>query len=406
MATPSKYTQATINAALKLFTAKKIGSRQIARKLKIPRSTVESWLEECRKGRTVEGGDTTQAHKRGLMPEKPLQERVLALLRVKGRTIEELVTHARATAAQVRGALVALEKGYSIFHELSTGMYRLLKQPAPVEPSARHTILASPEGYFRIGIISDTHYGSKHFRPDVVQDLYRWFAGEAVQVVLHAGNWIDGEARFNKFDLLPEAHGMDAQIRIMVEQYPRIEGVNTLYVAGDDHEGWYNQREGVDIGKYLEMRANDAGRTDLQYVGYMEAFINLLWKQKKVSSQLLLVHPGGGSAYATSYAPQKFIESLQGGEKPAVAIFGHWHKIFDLLIRNVICLGAGCTKDLDTFGRKMKLAYHVGGTILELWMDEKGGTTRDRTEKRQYFDRGYHNNQWSLSGPVYTRGGK
>lgn len=79
-------------------------------------------------------------------------------------------------------------------------------------------------------------------------------------------------------------------------------------------------------------------------------------------------------------------------------LFGHWHKIFDLLIRNTICLGGGCTKDLDPFGRKMKLAYHIGGLIVETWQDEKGAIERWRVEKRQFFDRGYYNDQWRYAG--------
>ena len=158
------------------------------------------------------------------------------------------------------------------------------------------------------------------------------------------------------------------------------------------------QREGIDIGDFTESKALAAGRQDLVHLGFIEAFITLQNTGVDSATQLLLTHPGGGSAYAISYAPQKYIEALQGGEKPAVVMFGHWHKIFDELIRNVIALGAGCTKDLDPFGRKHKLAYHLGGMIVELWQDEKGAVHRWRVEKRQFFDRGYYNDQWRYAG--------
>lgn len=276
------------------------------------------------------------------------------------------------------------------------------RRPPPIQPSDElHTFRSDERGYYRFGVISDTHYGSKYAREDVCEDIYDWFAAEGVSRVYLPGNYIDGEFRFNRFELLDGCHGMTKQVDYFARRFPRRPGIDTYFVAGDDHEGWYAQSTGVDIGRYTERHAREElGRHDLRYLGYMEAFITLLHAAHGTSTQLLVAHPGGGSAYAISYAAQKFVEALQGGEKPAVILFGHWHKIFDLLIRNVICLGAGCTKDLDSFGRKKKLAYHVGGLIVELWQDAKGAIVRYRTEKKQYFDRGYHNEQWSHSGPI------
>ena len=252
-------------------------------------------------------------------------------------------------------------------------------------------------GYYKFGYLSDNHYCSKYCREDVNNDLYDWFAAEGVRTVYNTGNWIDGEARFNKHDIT--VHGMQNQVNYFVKHYPQRPGIVTKFISGDDHEGWYGQREGIDIGWLTQTTAEKSGRSDLIHLGFIEAFVRLQHAEiEKASTTMLLVHPGGGSSYALSYAPQKYVEALQGGEKPAVILFGHWHKIFDLLIRNIICLGGGCTKDLDTFGRKMKLQYHIGGMIVELWQDDKGAITRYRVEKKQYFDRGYYNEQWSYTG--------
>lgn len=178
-----------------------------------------------------------------------------------------------------------------------------------------------------------------------------------------------------------------------------------IYVRKNGKSFWSMncQREGIDIGDFTESKARAAGRSDLLHLGFLESFVTLENCGNDTATQILLVHPGGGSAYATSYAPQKYVEALSGGEKPAMILFGHWHKIFDLLIRNVICLGGGCTKDLDPFGRKMKLAYHLGGLIVETWQDENGAISRWRVEKRQFFDRGYYNDQWSYTGQPKRR---
>jgi predicted phosphodiesterase len=278
------------------------------------------------------------------------------------------------------------------------GVWSLMREPEP--PSEAFSITSDKDGHYRFGVISDTHYGSKYAREDVCDALYDWFAEEGIERVMHAGNWIDGEARFNKYDLIPEAHGMQAQLDYFIERYPQRKGITTYYVAGDDHEGWYSQREGIDIGRALEDTARNAGRSDLVNLGYMEAFVTLIHHKSRNTSKLLLMHPGGGSAYATSYAPQKIVEAMQSGEKPGVVILGHLHKIEYLNIRGVHVIQAGCTKDLDPFGRKKRLQYHLGGWIIDLWQDPQGAISRCRPDLRQFFDRGYYNGQFSMSGPV------
>lgn len=279
------------------------------------------------------------------------------------------------------------------------GEHYQIAAPAPSTIiTTKHIHVSEPNGYYKFGYTTDNHLCSKYAREDVLNDLYDWFAAEGVKVAYNTGNWIDGEARFNKHDIT--VHGMQNQVNYFAKHFPRRPGLVTKFISGDDHEGWYGQREGVDIGWLAQKTAEEMGRTDLIHLGFIEAFVRLQHAEvKKASTTMLLVHPGGGSAYATSYAPQKYVEALQGGEKPAVILFGHWHKVFDLLIRNIICLGGGCTKDLDTFGRKMKLQYHLAGMIVELWQDPAtGAITRYRVEKKQYFDRGYYNDQWSYTG--------
>jgi predicted phosphodiesterase len=264
-------------------------------------------------------------------------------------------------------------------------------------------IRGKPGKPYRFGLIADTHLGSKHCRLDVCEQLYDWFAEQGIGIVLHAGNWIEGEARFNKHELVPEAHGMQQQLDYFVEHYPQRDGIETRYVAGDDHEGWYAQREGVEIGRMLQDTARRAGRTDLVYLGYKEAFITLEHPRTGKHARVLLDHPGGGSSYAVSYAPQKRVEAAQGGEKPAIWIFGHWHKAGYIIVRGVHCVLVPCTKDLDTFGRKKGLEYVVGGQIIEAWQDEGGAITGFNFQQRLFFDRGYHNQQFSLSGPSEKR---
>ena len=264
-------------------------------------------------------------------------------------------------------------------------------------------IVSRPDNTFLVGACGDQHVGSKHHREDVNHDLYSRYAKAGVQAVLNTGNWIDGEASFNRHELV--AHGLDAQIRLMAEVYPKYD-FPTYAVWGDDHEGWYAKREGIDVGRYAEgiMRSEGHNWTN---VGFMEAHIKLVNANTGKSAIMAVVHPGGGSSYAISYRPQKIIESFEGGEKPAVLLLGHYHKLDSGNVRNVWFAQTGTTEDQSTFMRKKSLEAHVGGLLIGMEQDPDTGSIIGFTPTMQrYFNRGYYvnkglaNNRWSNHGPV------
>lgn len=273
--------------------------------------------------------------------------------------------------------------------------------PLPGAPSESTlpTLISRPDNTFLIGATGDQHLCSKYHRPDVLNDLYDRYAKAGVQCVYNTGNWIDGECRFNKHDLL--VHGMEQQLRYLAKHYPQRPGITTYAVAGDDHEGWYAQREGVDIGRYAERIMREAGREDWVNLGYMEAHVRLVNANSGKHSILSVVHPGGGSAYAVSYTIQKIIEVLDGGEKPAVGLYGHYHKLWAGNIRNVWCLQTGTCKDQDPFMRKKKIDAHVGGAIVRMEQDpDTGAITSFEPNMIRYFNKGYYNDRWSMAGEV------
>jgi hypothetical protein len=102
------------------------------------------------------------------------------------------------------------------------------------------------------------------------------------------------------------------------------------------------------------------------------------------------MHAGGGSAYATSYAPQKIIESYQGGEKPSVLFIGHFHKLSYNIIRNVHVIQMGTTMDQSVFMRKKRIDAHVGGGIIHLQRDKTGIINRVNVEFITAFDKKFY----------------
>jgi hypothetical protein len=125
-------------------------------------------------------------------------------------------------------------------------------------------------------------------------------------------------------------------------------------------------------------------------LGYVEADIEINQGGYENDSWIRVMHAGGGSAYATSYAPQKIIESYQGGEKPSVLFIGHYHKLSYNVIRNVHVIQMGCTQDQSIFMRKKKIEAHVGGGLVHLWRDKNGIINRVAPELITVFDKKFY----------------
>ena len=295
-------------------------------------------------------------------------------------------------AAQRAGALI-VERG---------GMLHLDDTPAlgiTRDAYAKRELITDKDGTFTFAIATDMHLCSKYERLDCLNDFYDQIEQRGITTVLNAGNWIDGEAPFNKNDLL--VHGMDAQMQYLATHYPRRAGVTTLAIAGADHEGWYARREGVDVGRYAENVMRQHGREDWHDIGYMERSLPLNHYGSGLGSRIHIMHPGGGSAYAISYTPQKIIESFDGGDKPAALVLGHYHKADYLYTRNVHAMQGGCFQDQTVFMRQKRLSAAVGGCFVKITVDPRTGAFVECSYTfRNYFVRSYYDGRWSQHGAV------
>jgi len=316
---------------------------------------------------------------------------IRAVLKRGPSTAADLAAKLCIPIRTVRRFIDAMQSRGNMIMEYAGGVYEMAST-MNLEPG-RHEVKGDTKGEWthHFGLTSDNHLCNRQSRLDVLNAAYDHFARQGITTVFNAGNWIDGEARFNKTELLT-APGMDNQMDYLIDKWPVRDGLTTHYIAGDDHEGWYAQREGIEVGKYLQMRAEDQGRHDLKYLGYAECDVAL--KCGSHSAVMRVLHPGGGSAYATSYTAQKIVESYQGGEKPQVLIIGHYHKAEYGYPREVHCIQAGCTEDQSLFMRKKKIAAHVGFWELKIKQNAQGIITRVAVEWFPFFDRGFYERRY------------
>jgi hypothetical protein len=299
-------------------------------------------------------------------------------------SVEELAHILDASPARVRSAIKEMKANGAMIYDAPFGRFGFADS-TNLQPGSFEFKGERGQWQHRFLFMTDKHMCNKHCRLDVMRQGYEHAKREGIDKSIDAGNWIDGEARFNRTELIT-APGMDNQLDFAIDQSPR--GIDTFFIAGDDHEGWYQQREGIEIGRYFQTRAESQGRKDLKYLGYGEADIKLSFGSG--AAVMRVVHPGGGSAYAISYTDQKRVESYQGGEKPQIELVGHYHKFNHGYPREIHTVQGGCTCDQTIFMRKRRLQAHVGYSFIKIQQNGEGIITRVSVEWFPFFDRGYY----------------
>jgi len=295
-----------------------------------------------------------------------LVDRLRALLKQSKRywSESELSDHFNVGVSAIRTALDELRHRHKLNIHRDEEAAALTEAPEPLEPS-RLDVTQWQGQRVRIGVIGDNHLASAYERLDILNALFDWYAQEGVSLVYQCGNIIEGEARFNRFDL--KAHGLEEQAYYLAQHWPQREGILTQFITGDDHEGWFTQREGVDVGRYIQSVLEYKGRSDLRYIGHMEHDVLLSDR-----AFIRFVHPGGGSVYAHSYTMQKLVESLDESHLPAAIFAGHFHKLGYNVPRGIHCVQVGATQEQTPFLRKRRIEVHLGGTLVEFTVGQDG----------------------------------
>lgn len=217
-------------------------------------------------------------------------------------------------------------------------------------------------GSFKVGIVSDTHLGSKYQQLTFLEAAYDWFAREEVAVVVHAGDLTAGADTMHR-GMVHELflHGADEQVDYAVAAYPRREGVTTYVVSGN-HDHSHLKEGGTNVVRRIAER-----RPDIVYLGMSGAHLVI------DGIRFYVHHPSGGPSYARSYRLQRLIEQFSPENKPKVLVVGHFHVTAVLeSYRNVYGLLAGCFEAQTPYLTGKGVYPEVGFSVLEVVHDERG----------------------------------
>ena len=313
--------------------------------------------------------------KRDVGPKKIKDDlvKIADTIDLRGQALEKLKKGCRVhdicedldVAMDIIGEL--MEDGYTISTE--NGIDWRLSQTIKNETKVTNRPW-NGEHHIRIGVVSDTHIGNVNTQMTFLNHLYDKFEELGINDVYHCGDISDGyyPVRSDQvYELF--AHGADRQVDYIVNNYPKRNGIMTHFITGN-HDYTFVRNTGYNIGPAIARR-----RTDMEYLGHNNAVV---WLTPNCDMELN--HPADGSAYAMSYSIQKYIDSMAGGCKPKILLNGHHHKYMTLFYRNIHAIEVPCTEAQTPFMKSKRLAAHLGGLVLDIYVDDEGTITRFQTE--------------------------
>lgn len=216
-------------------------------------------------------------------------------------------------------------------------------------------IKAPKSGLVKFAVLSDTHLGSRYEQLEELKDFYKICKKEKVKFAIHAGDLSEGSGKHYKGQLFElKIIGEDEQKSYIIANYPRANF--PTYILSGGHDLDYFKDEGSDLIKNICQL-----RKDLVYLGQYDAFLHY------GPIKIYVIHPDGGSSQAISHQPQKIVDGFSEGEKPDIAIIGHYHKAeFIPSYKNIHIIQAGCFQYKTPFARRKRLSWHNGGWIIQM----------------------------------------
>jgi UDP-2,3-diacylglucosamine pyrophosphatase LpxH/biotin operon repressor len=301
--------------------------------------------------------------------------RLVELTHGHPKTLEELCDELDMSPKAAKALISqARSKGYDV--EVSEHVVGRAPEPTARAPK----VIAQPSKDWQlVGVISDTHLGSKYCLREQIKDFIHEAYRVGVREILHPGDVLDGCYEHGRWEVTHP--GIDDQADDLFETLPKLEGLTYHCIEGN-HDEVFRSKAGIDVGRYLQARFEGRGRNDLKFYGSRGAML-------KVRGALFeLWHPRGSGSYAKSYRGQKFVANSFGPYKPDIVLIGHFHSFNYCVERGIHVLqcptfqGSG-----SSFSKSLGGSPSIGGMVLS-WRLTSDGTLRDfNLSLRSYYER-------------------
>lgn len=305
-------------------------------------------------------------------PKEVTDEQILSALKTKRTPQQDAdILHIPITAF-VRACDKLCTDGYNIME--ANNLIWLETSPLAENNEIKEPYNGETELIF--GLISDTHMCNKNQQITYLNDFYDICESKGIKTIYHCGDISDGFYKNRPehiYELLKI--GFDEQAEYIIENFPKRDGITTKFITGN-HDSTHVKNGGSDIGKRIADK-----RSDMEYLAYMNAKV---WLTPQCDMDLF--HPLDGASYALSYSSQKFIDGLQGGQKPRILAIGHHHKAMFYPYRNIHVFEVPCFESQTTFEKGKRINVNVGGWIVKITCKPDGTITSISPTLVPYYD--------------------
>ena len=300
--------------------------------------------------------------------DSDVKTKIVSLLKNGAKQLKELAYRAGVSEVEALGYLSLIEnEGIVQLKKVNIGGYQQYAIDTTLRQDKQeyeHAVGVVKSKTFMV--LSDSHMGSVNEQTSFIHYLYDLAVERGIDTVYHCGDISEGFKRSRPAHIFSlHAISFDEQLEHIVSAYPHRDGITTYFITGN-HDHFHIENGGANIGKGIS-----AQRPDMIYLGINTAVIKLNDKCK-----MELFHPQDGSSYATSYAGQKYLDSLSGGDKPNILFVGHHHKSLYFQYRNVHYFEVPSTHSQSDWEKGKRIQNTSGAWIVTVDFDEEGTVTR------------------------------
>lgn len=282
----------------------------------------------------------------------------------KKKSVEEIAEDLGIERYQVYGLVQELIN-QGCLYDIVDGEIIKLKQPK--QNNDVYT-LNNDLDHVRLLLLSDTHLCSKYDRLDILRYLYSRAYDTKTNYVLHSGDFTDGKSNRPEHVYELKELSYDGQVDYCVENYPKVDGLQT-YIIGGNHDAWWYKSTGSDIVKAIAKQ-----RDDLVYLGPDAA------DMKIGKLKIHQFHGKGAQAYAKSYKAQKYLDAMPADDRPHILQLGHIHQAFFYQQDNTSVFQTGCLEDQTPYCRSQGFSDNKSVWWVDVYFDNKGNPKKIKQE--------------------------
>lgn len=241
-----------------------------------------------------------------------------------------------------------------------------LDRKIPINKVVTKVTVPSPaKSRVRIGVVSDTHFGSKAALKteltDFVNVAYNDFG---VTTMLHCGDILAGNKVYRGQEAEVDYWGCDGQVEDACNSLPEKKGLEWYGILGN-HDISFLKNAGIDVGDKIEKC-----RSDFHCLGSLKEKIIINGIEIEMAHLKSVAH-------ARSYSLEKHVyRTYSKSNQPHVLFCGHRHANGYFEVQRIHTFLVPCFEDATLFLQYSDFMPSIGGLIVDFILDDDGNIVR------------------------------